>query len=63
MSVNGFFSLFHHRRRPSYGRREGETTGNWLERLVNEGAPEATRNNVQAILEAEQRAVGQLSTT
>ena len=39
---------------PDYGQHEGETTANWLRRLISIGAPESIRGNVQQILASEQ---------
>ena len=38
-----------------FGRRENETTSNWLRRLIAEGAPADVRADVRAILEDEAR--------
>ncbi len=37
----------------TYGRNQGETTKDWLERLIAEAAPADIRANVQAILQSE----------
>lgn len=46
-----------------YGQLDGESTVNWLRRLIGMGAPTDIRANVQTILAAEARAAGKDSHT
>ena len=39
----------------NYGQQEGETTANWLRRLIAVNAPQDVRANVQQILAGEQQ--------